>query len=49
LIINRFLTNLPVRFEAASGDVRFCGAIIDADEKTGHARWIQRIMITDNA
>jgi metallophosphoesterase (TIGR00282 family) len=49
LIINRFLTNLPVRFEAASGDVRFCGAIIEADEKTGRARWIQRVMLTDNA
>jgi 2',3'-cyclic-nucleotide 2'-phosphodiesterase len=47
LIINRFLTNLPVRFEAASGDVRFCAALIDADEKTGHARSIQRIMLTD--
>ncbi len=49
LIINRFLTNLPVRFEAASGDVRFCGAIIDADDETGHARRIQRVMLTDNA
>src|SRR5581483_7216243 len=34
LIINRFLTNMPSRFEAASGDVRLCAVVIDCDEST---------------
>ncbi len=46
LIINRFLTNMPVRFEAASGNVKLCAAAIDSDEDTGKARSIQRIMIS---
>jgi calcineurin-like phosphoesterase len=37
------LNNMPVRFEAATGDVRLCGVLIDCDEKTGKARGIQRI------
>ena len=44
-IISRFLNNMPVRFEAATGDVRLCAALIDCDESTGKARSIQRIMI----
>lgn len=45
LIINRFLTNMPTRFEAASGDVKLCAAVIDCDEGSGKARSIERIMI----
>jgi metallophosphoesterase (TIGR00282 family) len=45
LIINRFLTNMPTRFEAATGNVKLCAAIIDCDEVTGKARSIQRLMI----
>jgi calcineurin-like phosphoesterase len=47
LIINRFLNNMPTRFEAASGDTRLCAAVIDCDEQTGRARSIERIMIRD--
>lgn len=47
LIINRFLTNLPVRFEAATGDVKLCAVVVDCDEKTGRARSIQRIMLSE--
>ncbi len=46
LIINRFLTNMPVRFEAATANVKLCAAVIDADETTGKARSIERIMIS---
>jgi 2',3'-cyclic-nucleotide 2'-phosphodiesterase len=46
LVINRFLTNMPARFEAASGDVRLCGVVIDCDESTGKARGIDRIMLS---
>lgn len=48
LIIQRFLTNLPLRFEPATGDVRLCGTLIDCDETSGRARTIQRIMIGEN-
>jgi len=44
LIINRFLTNMPMRFEAATGDVKLCAALIDCDEGSGRARSIERIM-----
>lgn len=44
-IIQRFLTGLPSRFEAAKGDPRFCGAVIDCDPETGSARSIQRLML----
>lgn len=43
LVIGKFLNNMPVRFEAATGDVRLCGILVDCDEKTGRARKIERI------
>jgi metallophosphoesterase (TIGR00282 family) len=46
LVISRFLNNMPARFEAATGDVRLCGVVVDCDEATGHARSIKRIMLT---
>lgn len=46
LIINRFLTNMPTRFEAATGNVKLCAAVIDCDEDTGKARSIERVMIS---
>jgi hypothetical protein len=48
LIIQRFLTNLPARFEPATGDVKLCSVLIDCDEKTGRANAIQRIMVGEN-
>jgi 2',3'-cyclic-nucleotide 2'-phosphodiesterase len=44
-ILQRFLTGLPGRFEAAKGDPRFCGVVIDCDENTGRAHGIQRLML----
>ncbi|HET7210020.1 MAG TPA: TIGR00282 family metallophosphoesterase [Terriglobales bacterium] len=46
LVIHRFLTNMPARFEAATGDVRLCAVVIDCDEATGKARSIERLMIS---
>ncbi len=45
LVVNKFLNNMPVRFEAATGDVRLCAVAIDCDEATGRARSIERIMV----
>jgi hypothetical protein len=45
LVINRFLTNMPARFEAASGEVKLCAVVIDCDQATGKASSIQRVML----
>jgi 2',3'-cyclic-nucleotide 2'-phosphodiesterase len=45
MIMERFLTSMPTRFEPATGDVRLCGVVIDCDEKTGMARSIERLMV----
>ena len=45
LVVGKFLNNMPVRFEAATGDVRLCAVIIDCDETTGRARAIERVMV----
>jgi len=42
-ILSRFLTQMPVKFEMAEGDVQLHGVIIDIDEKTGKAESIKRI------
>jgi metallophosphoesterase (TIGR00282 family) len=46
MIIDRFLHNLPARFEPATGDARLCAVVIETDESTGRAKSIQRIMVT---
>jgi metallophosphoesterase (TIGR00282 family) len=45
-IIERFLSNMPARFEAATGDVRFCAVVVECEEQTGRARKIERLMLT---
>ncbi len=42
-IIERFLTNMPVRFNLAQEDIRMQGVIIEVDEITGAAQSIQRV------
>jgi len=46
LVVGKFLNNMPVRFEAASGDVRLCAVVIDCDENTGRARAIERVRVS---
>lgn len=43
-VIQRFLDQLPARFEVAKGDVRLSAALLEADPETGHALSIQRIL-----
>ena len=45
-ILHRFLTQLPTRFEAATGMVELHAVVIDADEETGLARSIRPLTIT---
>jgi 2',3'-cyclic-nucleotide 2'-phosphodiesterase len=44
-VLQRFLTGLPGRFEAAKGDPRFCAVLIECDEQSGRASSIQRLML----
>lgn len=45
-IIGRFLNNMPVRFEPATGDTRLCAVVVEADDASGKARSIERLMLT---
>lgn len=45
-IIEKFLTQLPTKFEVAEQDVRFNGVIIEVDEQSGKAIQIIRLNIT---
>jgi metallophosphoesterase (TIGR00282 family) len=45
LIMGKFLNNMPVRFEPATGDVRLCAVVVDCDNATGRAGRIERVMI----
>ena len=42
-IIERFILQMPVRFEMAENDIMLCGAIVDIDSKTGRAISIKRV------
>jgi metallophosphoesterase (TIGR00282 family) len=46
LVMGKFLNNMPVRFEPATGDVRLCAVVVECDETTGHARKIERVVLT---
>lgn len=43
VIINRFLTQLPAKFELAAGPLQLNAVILDIDEQTGKTRDIQAI------
>lgn len=45
--VSRFKTHMPVRFEQVGGDCMMCCVIIDVDEKTGLAKNIERIVVTE--
>lgn len=48
IVINRFLTNMPARFEVAKGREQLNGVVVTVDEKTGLAKKIDKIMINDD-
>jgi metallophosphoesterase (TIGR00282 family) len=45
LVLYRFLTGMPGKFEAAKGNPKLCAALITCDPGTGRAFSIQRIML----
>jgi len=44
-ILERFLTQIPNKFNVAKDDVRLQGVVIDVDEKSGKARRIERLTV----
>ncbi len=44
-IIQRFLTNMPVRFETAKGEGIFSAVVIEINETTGKSTAIQRFQL----
>jgi 2',3'-cyclic-nucleotide 2'-phosphodiesterase len=46
IIIRRFLTQLPVRMEAARHGAELHAVVVEVDETTGHATAIRRIVVT---
>lgn len=45
LVLARFLTGMPGKFEPAKGNPKMCAALISCDGATGRAHHIQRIML----
>ncbi len=45
LVLNRFLTGMSGKFEAATGNPKMCAAVISCDPMTGKAHRIQRLML----
>jgi metallophosphoesterase (TIGR00282 family) len=45
LVLHRFLTGMPGKFEAAKGNPKMCAALVTCDPLTGRATAIQRIML----
>ena len=43
--IFRFMNQMPVRFTPATGDIKFCGVLLDIDERTGRAQHIERLRL----
>jgi len=46
IIFERFLSQIPVRFEVAHGPALLCAVIVDIDEATGGARSIERVQLS---
>lgn len=47
LVLARFLTGMPAKFDAARHDARMCAALIECDGRTGRASSIQRFMLAE--
>jgi metallophosphoesterase (TIGR00282 family) len=45
LVLHRFLTGMPGKFEAAKGNPKMCATLVSCDPATGRATRIERIML----
>ena len=49
IVIPRFLSGLPARFEVADGDAQLCAVVLDIDYETGCANSIEAIQVPSHA
>jgi len=47
IIVQKFLTQMPHKFQVAEGPVTLCGIVADVDDNTGRATHIERIQVRD--
>jgi 2',3'-cyclic-nucleotide 2'-phosphodiesterase len=47
IVVQKFLTGMPARFETAKGDPRLAAAVVDADPETGRAVSIERMLLSE--
>jgi metallophosphoesterase (TIGR00282 family) len=47
IVVERFFTQMPRRFQVADGAVTLCGVVVDVDPHSGTAQHIERIQIRD--
>jgi hypothetical protein len=45
LVVQRFLTGMPGKFEAAKGNPKMCATLIECDGGSGRATGIRRLML----
>jgi len=45
LVLQRFITGMPAKFEAAKGNPKMCATLIECDGATGRATGIRRFML----
>jgi metallophosphoesterase (TIGR00282 family) len=45
IVLSRFTSLLPARFEVAEGEAQLCAVLVDVDPATGHATGIQRLQV----
>jgi metallophosphoesterase (TIGR00282 family) len=45
MVVQRFLTGMPGKFEAAKGNPKMCATLIECDGGTGRATGIKRVML----
>jgi 2',3'-cyclic-nucleotide 2'-phosphodiesterase len=45
LVMHKFLTGMPGKFEAAKGNPKMCAALVACDEATGRATSIRRLAL----
>lgn len=48
VVLRSFISQMPNRFEVATGDVRLCGAVATVDVSTGRAEDIKRVILAEN-
>lgn len=47
LVVQRFLTGMPGKFEAAKGNPKMCATLIECDGASGRAQAIRRLMLAE--